>query len=117
MGRKASGNYQMRHSGLRLGEATLSTDAALALPPLPRRIFVAHGTLTIAGRSLRDGQAWHGEGPLTLHAGKAGASVWRWEVATGAAVVTTPPGVGSREKLSAQLRTLPKGELLLRGDS
>jgi hypothetical protein len=75
-----------------------------------------HGALTIAGRNLSDGEAWHGEGPLTLHAGKAGASVWRWELATGAAAATALLP-GSREKLSVQLQTLPKDELLLRGDS
>jgi hypothetical protein len=107
----------MHHPVLRLCEDILSNGAALALPPLPRMIFVVHGALTIAERSLSDGEAWHGEGPLTLYAGNWGASVWRWELASGAAAVTTLPGVSSREKLSAHLRTLPKGDLLLRGDS
>jgi hypothetical protein len=108
----------MHHPILRLCEDILSNDAALALPPLPRMIFVVHGALTIAERGLSDGEAWNGDGPLTLHAGKAGASVWRWELATRAAAVIAPlPGVSSREKLSAHLRTLPIGELLLRGDS
>jgi hypothetical protein len=104
---------------LRLCEDTLSSGAALALPALPRMIFVLHGAMTIAERSLSDGEAWHGEGPLTLHAGNPGASVWRWELLSGA--VDMPdlplPGVRSREKLSAPLQTLPKGDLLLRGDS
>jgi hypothetical protein len=108
----------MRHPVLRLCEDILSNGAELSLAPSPRMIFVVHGALTIAERSLSDGEAWHGEGPLTLHAGKAGASVWRWELASGAAgALALPPGVSSREKLSAQLQTLPKGELLLRGDS
>jgi hypothetical protein len=109
--------YQMQHPVLRLCEDILSNGAALALPPLPRMIFVVHGALTIAQRDLSAGEAWHGEGPITLHAGNWGASVWRWELASGAAAVTTLPGVSSREKLSAHLRTLPKGDLLLRGDS
>jgi hypothetical protein len=107
----------MHHPVLRLREDILSNGAALALPPLPRMIFVVHGALTIAERSLSDGEAWHGEGPLTLYAGNWGASVWRWELASGAAAVTTLPGVSSREKLSVHPRTLPKGDLLLRGDS
>ena len=104
---------------LRLCEDILSSGAALALPALPRMIFVLHGAMTIAERSLSDGEAWQGEGALTLHAGNRGASVWRWELASGAADLTEQllPAVRSREKLSAHLQTLPKGELLLRGDS
>ena len=71
----------MHHPVLRLCEDILSNGAALALPPLARMIFVLHGALTIAGRSLSDGEAWHGEGPLTVHAGNRGASIWRWELA------------------------------------
>jgi hypothetical protein len=107
----------MHHPVLRLCEDILSNSAALALPPSPRMIFVVHGALTIAQRSLSDGEAWHGEGALTLQAGKPGASIWRWELASGAAAMTAQPSVSSREKLCAQLLTLPQGELLLRGDS
>jgi hypothetical protein len=103
---------------LRLCEDILSNGAALALPPLPRMVFVVHGAVTIAGRGLVDGEAWHGEGSLTLLAGKAGASVWRWELASQAAATSAlPVGVRSTEKLAARLQTLPDGELLLRGDS
>jgi hypothetical protein len=110
-------SVEMHHPVLRLCEDILSNGAALALPPSPRMIFVVHGALAIAQRSLSDGEAWHGEGALTLQAGKPGASVWRWELASGAAAMTAQPGVSSREKLCAQLLTLPQGELLLRGDS
>jgi hypothetical protein len=104
---------------LRLCEDILSSGAALALPALPRMIFVLHGTVSIVERSLGDGEAWHGEGPLTLNAGNHGASVWRWELASGGADLPEQllPGVRSREKLSAHLQTMPDGELLLRGDS
>jgi hypothetical protein len=103
---------------LRLCEDILSNGAALALPPLPRMVFVVHGAVTIAGRGLVDGEAWHGEGSLTLLAGKAGASVWRWELASQAAATSVlPASVRSTEKLAARLQTLPDGELLLRGDS
>jgi quercetin dioxygenase-like cupin family protein len=111
----------MHHPVLRLCEDILSNGAALALPPLARMIFVVHGVLTTAGRSLSDGEAWHGEGPLTILAGNGGVSIWRWEFAPEpdghADLPDLLPGVTSREKLSAPLRTLPKGELLLRGDS
>jgi hypothetical protein len=44
--------------------------------------------------------------------------LWRWELAAGdAAGTASGTGVASREKLTAPLETLPKGELILRGDS
>jgi quercetin dioxygenase-like cupin family protein len=78
-------------------------------------IFLVHGGATIAGRALRDGEAWHGEGAATVHAGSTGATCWRFELAAPPAVAA--PGVTSRQKLAAALDTLPAGELLLRGDS
>src|SRR6266851_3734692 len=47
---------------LALYEDVLSDGAALALPAAARMIFLVHGAATIAGRALRDGEAWHGEG-------------------------------------------------------
>ena len=107
------------HPVLRLSEDVLSNDAVLALPALPRMIFVVHGSVTTVDHALRDGEAWHGEGAVTLHAGETGATCWRWELAPGAAAdgASTGAGVTSRAKLAAPLETLPKGELLLRGDS
>ncbi|HUD85894.1 MAG TPA: hypothetical protein VMR17_05545 [Xanthobacteraceae bacterium] len=103
---------------LRLYEDVLSNAAALALPALPRMIFVVHGSLAIADRTLHDGEAWSGEGAVTLKAGSSGATAWRWElVATDAGSKPTGQGVVTREKLVAQLKTMPKGALLLRGDS
>jgi hypothetical protein len=103
---------------LRLYEDIFSNDATLALPPLPRMIYIVHGSLTVADRGLGDGEAWHGEGAVGLRAGKPGATAWRWELAPD----TTAYGVAavdvvSREKLAGWLDTLPVGELLLRGDS
>jgi len=102
---------------LRLSEDILSNAATLALPPLPRMIFVVHGAVTIAERTLNDGEAWHGESAVILEAGGGGAACWRFELTAGATERATAPGVTSREKLSARLDTLPPGELLLRGDS
>ena len=54
-----------------------------------------------------------------LKAGPEGATVWRWELA--ADDLPDQPrasaSIASREKLSARLDMLPKGPLLLRGDS
>src|SRR5262249_37244934 len=100
---------------LALYEDVLADGAALALPAAARMIFLVHGGATIAGRALRDGEAWHGEGAATLVAGSAGATCWRFDFASPPA--GTPGGVTSRQKLSAPLATLPAGELLLRGDS
>jgi hypothetical protein len=102
---------------LGLCEDILSSGAALVLPPLPRMIFVVHGAVSISQRSFGEGEAWHGHGPLTLLAGSPGASIWRWELATAASLQLPQSGVSSREKVAAQLLTMPKGELLLRGDS
>jgi hypothetical protein len=102
---------------LRLCEDILSSDAALALPALARLIFVVHGNVTVGDHVLRDGEAWHGEGAVTPRAGKDGATAWRWELAGGISADPASPGAAVREKLAARLETLPKGELLLRGDS
>jgi hypothetical protein len=105
---------------LRLYEDVLSSDAAaLALPALPRMIFVPHGSVTAAERTLHDGETWNGEGALTVRPGSAGATLWRWELGRDDAGGGTAAarGVVTREKLAAELHTLPSGPLLLRGDS
>ena len=105
---------------LRLYEDVLPSDGgAVSLPALPRLIFVVHGAVTIADRSLHDDEAWHGDGAAVLTAGKEGTTLWRWELAGGKAAdgAATAKGVRSLEKLSARLDTLPQCRLLLRGDS
>jgi hypothetical protein len=106
---------------MRLHEDVLSNDATprLALPALPRMIFIVHGTAVIEGRALSDGEAWHGESAATLTPGGGGVTCWRFELA--------PPDAGdgaiagravvSRQKLETAVATLPAGDLLLRGDS
>src|SRR5437870_9033230 len=100
---------------LALYEDVLANGAALVLPAAARMIFLVHGGVTISDRTLRDGEAWHGEAAATITAGAAGAACWRYELAAPRA----PPaaGVTSREKLAVSLEELPAGELLLRGDS
>jgi hypothetical protein len=107
----------MRLPMLRLYEDILANSRVFALPRSPRMIFVVHGTISIGGRSFTDEDAWHGKGAVAVHAEASGASLWRWELSGTISADTTPPSVVSREKLSAELHTLPKGELLLRGDS
>jgi hypothetical protein len=104
---------------LRLYEDVFANGSEASLPASPRMIFVVHGSVTIADRTLGDGEAWSGEGAVALRAGREGATLWRWELAASdaAAGTITGRGVVSREKLIALLETLPQGPLLLRGDS
>jgi hypothetical protein len=101
---------------LRLYEDVLSNDTTVNLLALPRMLFVAHGSVVIGDRTLNDGDTFGAEGTMALKAGNGGATLWRWEMATqeGNGAIA---GVSSREKLIARLDTLPKGNLLLRGDS
>jgi hypothetical protein len=108
------------HSIMRLYEDSLSGGVTdVRLPALARMIFVVHGAVTIDGKSLSDGEAWHGEDAAALSSGKYGATVWRFELAAAsrAGDPLNGPGARSQEKLSALLETIPQGELLLRGDS
>src|SRR5262245_26092598 len=100
---------------LALYEDVLANSATLAVPAAARMIFLVNGGVTIESRTLRDGEAWHGETAATITAGSGGATCWRYELAAPPAKAAA--GVRSREKLSVALDTLPAGELLLRGDS
>ena len=80
-------------------------------------IFVVHGSATFEGRAVGEGEAWHGEGELMIEPGPAGVTWWRFELVPGDASEWLLGGAATRKKLSAALATLPKGELLLRGDS
>ncbi len=109
------------HPVLRLYEDVLSSaeNAPFRLPPLPRFIFVVHGSAAIGGKTLSEGEAWQGEAAITVKPGAGGVTCWRWELARGDHGSTTAnaPGMTTHEKLTAFLETLPKGELLMRGDS
>jgi hypothetical protein len=108
---------QELHPVLRLTEDILSDGNEAALPALPRMIFVAHGSLAVGDRTLNADEAFSGEGAVTLKAGGEGATLWRWEFVSSGGGAASVPGMVTREKLAAALETLPKGELLLRGDS
>ncbi len=106
---------------LRLYEDVLSSaeNVEFRLAPLPRFIFVVHGSATIDDKAVAEGEAWQGEGGPIVKPGAGGVTCWRWELARGdqGSTVANAPGMITHEKLSAFLETLPKGELLMRGDS
>jgi len=105
---------------LRLCQDVFADGGAMELPALPRMVFVVHGAVAIADRTLRDDEAFGGEGAIMLKAGSAGATVWRWELIAREADFGRPTpgaGIGSHEKLAVMLPTVPRGALLLRGDS
>jgi hypothetical protein len=103
---------------LRLYEDSFSGGVSASLPALPRMIFVVHGALAIDGKTLADGEAWHGDGAATLTSGKDGVTLWRFELAAaGSASQPVKGAFRSFEKIAATLDTIPQGELLLRGDS
>ena len=109
------------HPVLRLYEDVLSTAETLEfkLPPLPRFILVVHGSALVDGETLNAGEAWQGEGAALVKPGPVGVTCWRWELSPGdqGSMVASAPGMMSHEKLTAFLETLPKSELLMRGDS
>jgi hypothetical protein len=103
---------------MRLYEDVLPNDTlGVALPALPRMIFVVHGAATIGGRALSDGEAWHGEDAVTVTPASGGVTCWRFELAGADAPGGLEGRAVSRQKLVASVQTLPAGDLLLRGDS
>ena len=104
---------------LRLYEDVLANDCEVVWPALPRMTFVVHGAVAVADRTLRDEEAFGGDGAVTVKAQSGGAMLWRWELAMSDAGggVVAGRGIVSREKLAARLETIPTGALLLRGDS
>jgi hypothetical protein len=102
---------------LSLCEDVYKNAAIAELPASIRMLFVVLGTITIDGREYQRGEVWCGEEAVTCTGGAEGATVWRWELSPGEPAVFHASDVSTRDKLSAKLDTLPKGELLLRGDS
>ena len=109
------------HPVLRLYEDVLSSadNVEFRLPPMPRFIFVVHGSAAIGDAPVNEGEAWQSEAEVTVKPGTAGVTCWRWELGRGDQGSTTAnaPGMTTHEKLTAFLETLPKGDLLMRGDS
>jgi len=109
------------HPVLRLYEDVLSTAATIAfrLQPLPRFIFVVHGGAIIGGKPVKASEGWQGAGEVIVKPGPEGVTCWRWELSRGdmGSTIASAPGMVTHEKLTAFLETMPKGELLMRGDS
>ena len=66
------------HPVLRLYEDVLSSaeNVEFVLPPLPRFIFVAHGSATIGGKPVNDDEAWQGEDAVTVKPSAEGVTCW-----------------------------------------
>jgi hypothetical protein len=107
------------HPELRLIEDFLTDRGVLALPALPRMLFVVRGAITIGQRTLAQGEALFGEDLVTAHAEGTGATLWRFELSDPRlpAVMLSSSSVRSAEKLAMPLEALPEGDLLWRGDS
>ena len=104
------------HPILRLYEDSFAGGAVAQLPALARMIFVVHGAATIDGKTLSDGETWHGEGACSLTVGKDGVTIWRFELAaSSSASAPIKTAFRSQEKIAGALETIPNGELLLRG--
>jgi hypothetical protein len=105
---------------LRLYEDTLANDGAeLSLPARPYMIYVVHGSILVADRTAQRDEGFSGEAAAHIKGGQEGATLWRWEFAADGAAnaSTTGNSVVTHEKFAARLDVLPKGPLLLRGDS
>jgi hypothetical protein len=105
---------------LRLYEDVLHGGSAeIGLPPAPRMIFVVHGGLTVEGKAISDGETWAGEDEVMVEPGPNGVTSWRFELAPAGSGSAALGGgnIRSQLKLEATLDTMPKGDLLLRGDS
>ena len=69
------------HPVLRLYEDVLSSaeNVEFRLAALPRFIFVVHGSVSIDGKALKEGEAWQGSAATTVKPGPDGVTCWRWE--------------------------------------
>jgi hypothetical protein len=107
------------HPELRLFEDFFTDRGALALPALPRMLYVVRGSITIGERVLGPGETLFGEDNIAGQAAVTGATLWRWELADPRQppAKTRQPGVISHTKLTAPLTALPEGDLIWRGDS
>jgi quercetin dioxygenase-like cupin family protein len=103
---------------LRLVTDRFAAGASFALPPLRRAAYVFAGSAIVrAGgqsASLERNGVWCGNAAPTVIAGRSGATVLRFELATGARS-SAADGADSTVGIEAPI-TLPAGELLLRCD-
>jgi len=107
------------HPELRLIEDFLTDRGVLALPALPRMLYVVRGAINVGQRVLGQGEALFGEDILTAHAEGTGATLWRFELSDPRqpAVPLKGSSLRSTPLLGVALEHLPEGDLLWRGDS
>ena len=107
------------HPELRLIEDFLTDRGVLALPALPRMLYVVRGAINVGQRVLGQGEALFGEEMLTAHAEGTGATLWRFELSDPRQpeAKLAGPSLRSTQLLAVALEHLPEGELLWRGDS
>ena len=106
---------------LRLIEDGLQSGAGLQLASgaVRRVVYIAHGTVTVAGQGVADDQAAYAHGDTEILAGNGGAAIWRWELApvANAPIVAAGRHGASRVKLSVPIERLTVGSVLMRADS
>ena len=110
------------HPVFRLYEDVLSTGRDCRIPAAAAAAFHLRGARLGHHRrqAVNEGEAWQGEGATLVKPGATAASpagAGSSRAATKAATVADAPGMMSHEKLTAFLETMPKGDLLMRGDS
>jgi hypothetical protein len=107
------------HPELRLIEDFLTDRGVLALPALPRMLYVVRGAINVGQRVLGQGEALFGEDILTAHAEGTGATLWRFELSDPRqpAIPLKGSSLRSTPLLGVALDHLPEGDLLWRGDS
>lgn len=110
-----STNYE-----LRLIEDVLSDGAVLGFPAdgINRAMYVVHGRIAVAGRSLKADEGFHAHGAAEMTAGAEGATVWRWELAKADAVSPAVAIDGSStRKMTSTLAWPIADAVLMRLDS
>ena len=106
---------------LRLVEDSLHAGGVLDLHDdmVNRAVYVAHGSIAIAGATFADDSAWHGRGAATIMAGPTGAALWRFElIPADASLIAASTKAGyTRTRLTAPLAWPIADALLIRADS
>jgi hypothetical protein len=95
---------------LRLMRDHLQPSARAALPAMNRVLYLQEGAVTVDGKDVPVGTAWHGAGACAVTAGPAGATVLRYELGRD----DTP--AGATPMLAQAMRLDPTAAYLMRCD-
>lgn len=115
----------MAQFSLRLFEDILSAaQAPVYLPAANRAIYVVDGDVKVefneGAQHHRPDSAWLGGDAISLLAGSAGATLWRWELLSGepgtSGLISAAPGAKSVCKLDRQIELDVRQDWLLRCD-